>query len=100
LYEIALTSNYLILLQTPVKVVKSLMGGSISPNSTTSSSSGLSVSHSYGQEEGFSPASSESSGSTREQFRNNKKAWSIFKKPPRERRNSRDDFIEENIIFR
>ena len=39
-----------------------------------------------------------SSGSTREQFRNNKKAWSIFKKPPRERRNSRDDFIEENII--
>lgn len=86
--------------KTPVKVVKSLMGGSISPTSTTSSSSGLSVSHSYSPEDGFSPASSESSGSTREQFRNNKKAWSIFKKPPRERRNSRDDFIEENIIFR
>merc|ERR1712083_341604 len=46
--------------KTPVKVVKSLMGGSISPNSPTSSS-GLSVSHSYGQEDGFSPASSESS---------------------------------------
>jgi len=83
-----------------LKSTKSLLGGSISPTSTTSSSSGLSVSHSYSPEDGFSPASSESSGSTREQFRNNKKAWSIFKKTSRERRNSRDDFIEENIIFR
>ena len=40
--------------------IKSIGGGSISPTSTTSSSSGL-----YSTEEGLSPASSESSGSTR-----------------------------------
>jgi len=79
--------------------LKSLTGGSISPTSTTSSSSsGL-----YSTEEGLSPASSESSGSTREQLqlRTKKNSWSIFSSKKISRRQERDEYcIEENVIFR
>merc|ERR1719334_855610 len=79
--------------------LKSLTNGSISPTSTTSSSSsGL-----YSPEEGLSPASSESSGSTREQLqlRTKKNSWSIFSSKKNSRRQERDEFcIEENVIFR
>jgi len=78
--------------------IKSIGGGSISPTSTTSSSSGL-----YSTEEGLSPASSESSGSTREQLqlRTKKNSWSIFSSRKNSRRHEKDEFcIEENVIFR
>jgi len=77
----------------------SVGGGSVSPTSTTSSSSsGL-----YTPEEGLSPASSESSGSTREQvqLRTKKNSWSIFSSKKNSRRMEKDEFcIEENVIFR
>merc|ERR1712008_74749 len=78
--------------------IKSIGGGSISPPSTPSSSSGL-----YSTEEGLSPASSESSGSTREQLqlRTKKNSWSIFSSRKNSRRHEKDEFcIEENVIFR
>merc|ERR1711962_1551047 len=78
--------------------LKCMGGGSISPTSTSSSSSGL-----YSPEEGLSPASSESSGSTREQLglRTKKNSWSIFSSKKSSRRHERDEFcIEENVIFR
>ena len=89
-------------LQISVKSSKSVVGGSVSPSSTTSSSSGLSGPlHNYSLEEpGFSPASSESSGSTRQPAGGGKKhSWGIFK-ASRERRNSRDNLFDDNIIFR
>lgn len=86
---------------------------SISPTSTQSSSGSYSSPNSsvsglgYGLDmsrEGLelSPASSESSGSTREQWRagGGKKAWNIFKKTSRDRKNMQDEFIEENVTFR
>merc|ERR1719414_311656 len=75
-------------------------GGSVSPTSTTSSSSSSGL---YTPEEGLSPASSESSGSTREQvqLRAKKNSWSIFSSKKNSRRMEKDEFcIEENVIFR
>jgi len=80
--------------------LKCMGGGSISPTSTSSSSSSSGL---YSPEEGLSPASSESSGSTREQLglRTKKNSWSIFSSKKSSRRHERDEFcIEENVIFR
>lgn len=80
--------------------LKSMGGGSISPTSTSSSSSSSGL---YSPEEGLSPASSESSGSTREQLglRTKKNSWSIFSSKKSSRRHERDEFcIEENVVFR
>jgi len=80
--------------------LKPMGGGSISPTSTSSSSSSSGL---YSPEDGLSPASSESSGSTREQLqlRTKKNSWSIFSSKKTSRRHLRDEFcIEENVIFR
>lgn len=51
------------------------------------------------EEEQLSPASSESSGSTRDQGR--RRAWpGIFKKNSRSSRGLQEDFLEGNVIFR
>merc|ERR1711974_595842 len=81
-------------------IKSSVGGGSVSPTSTTSSSSSSGL---YTPEEGLSPASSESSGSTREQvqLRTKKNSWSIFSSKKNSRRMEKDEFcIEENVIFR
>jgi len=81
-------------------IKSSVGGGSVSPTSTTSSSSSSGL---YTPDEGLSPASSESSGSTREQvqLRTKKNSWSIFSSKKNSRRMEKDEFcIEENVIFR
>jgi hypothetical protein len=94
--------------------------GSVSPSSTTSTASSASSASSSGlySTEELSPASSESSGSTRcrvmlsvvissvlareqLQLRTKKNSWSIFSSRKTSRRHEKDEFcIEENVIFR
>jgi len=85
------------------KPVKTVLSSSLSsPSSTTSSSSGLSMSACpVSSEETFSPASSESGGSSKDHHSYNKKSWPrIFNMKSRDRRLSRDDIFDDNFHFR